>query len=94
MRVTYTADDGTTWDTEAECLGWEQFCELRLAAESTLSDPDDSYSWDEDFRQFCEDIAGETGGWTAGMTGLWKDRQNLLRLAELMRQAADKTGAG
>ena len=46
MRITYTADDGTTWDSEAQCLGWERFCRLLADAEE-----------DGDFADFCFELA-------------------------------------
>ena len=36
MKVTYTAEDGTHFDSEADCLGWERFCKLREATTSTV----------------------------------------------------------
>ena len=51
MKVTYTAFDGRTWDTEQECLAWERECRrfeafTKLASSTlgTIGSPD----WDRE----------------------------------------------
>ena len=74
MRITYTADDGTTWDSEAQCLGWERFCRLLADAEE-----------DGEFADFGSELVY---GWNSeGMKALFKERSQLFRLTDLMRKA-------
>ena len=87
MKVTYTADDGTHFDSEAECRGWERFCKLREDATDTLADPEDDESWDQDLYCFMTSIAGEEGNGYSGMAAIWRDRQKLYQTAALMKQA-------
>ena len=90
MKVTYTADDGNNFETEADCLGWERFIQLRDKAINTPTDPDDPKSWDEDFYTFMSAIAADESerGWgRIEMSQIWLERKHLYRIAELMKQA-------
>ena len=60
---------------------------MREAAIETLTDPDDEESWDVDFDSFMLNITAEDGSWWGGMAELWRVRQQLYRLAALMKQA-------
>ena len=93
MKVTYTAHDGSHWDSESECLGWEKFLELREAAEEAEAaenrarDPDgeeDIYGlWN-----FLNDIQIELGlGGKGDLQDIWKLRTFLYQLTDLMKSA-------
>ena len=84
MKITYTSEDGKHWDNEADCLGWERFEALREAAEQ------------EQFNQETEEVGPltelvqgltEDPGWSMPLHEVWKERQSLYLLAELMKQA-------
>lgn len=87
MKVTYTADDGTHFDSEEDCLGWERFCRLREEVTETLADSEDPESWDVDLYCFMTNIAGDEGSWFGGMAEIWRERQKLYRLTSLMKRA-------
>ena len=91
MKVTYTADDGTHFDSEADCRGWERFCKLRQEATDTLADPEDPESWDQDLYCFMTSIAGEEGNRYrfSGMDEVWRLREKLYQTAALMKQAEE-----
>ena len=74
MGTAYTADDGTTWGSGAQCLGWDTFCRLLAAAQEA----------DDEFTDFCCDFAG---GWNERMKALSKERSQLFQLTDLMRKA-------
>lgn len=88
MQITYTANDGTNFENEADCLGWEKFTKLRDESIDTPTDPDDPESWDEEFHFFLESLTGERDddSW-GGLLGLWRDRVHLYRMVELMKKA-------
>ena len=71
-RITYTADDGSTWDSEAQCLGWERFCRLPADAEE-----------DGDFADFCSEFAwvGQRGNES------FQGAFTALSISRLMRKA-------
>ena len=81
MRITYTAEDGTTWDSEAQCLGWERFCLLLRAAERA---DDELSDFCDQFGDWCIDAAGEED---CCMKYLFKNRSKLFQLTDLMRKA-------
>ena len=87
MKVTYTAEDGTNFETEADCLGWEKFDKLREEATSTLTNPEDPESWDQELDAFLREISGEEGSFYGGMPEIWRSRKHLYRMVELMKQA-------
>jgi len=87
MKITFTADDSTVFDTEADCLGWERFCQLKQQAINTLADPEDDTSWNEEFQSFLWGISGDAGGYGGELQGIWRDRRHLFHLVELMKQA-------
>jgi hypothetical protein len=87
MKVTYTAEDGTHFENEEDCLGWERFCKLRKEASETLTDPDDPESWDVDLDSFMRRISAEEESWWGGMAEIWREREQLYRMAALMKQA-------
>ena len=72
MRITYTAEDGTSWNNEAECMAWERFCRLLDAQ-------------DDDFTDFCADITGDCRRF--GMRFVFENRSKLIQLTELMQKA-------
>jgi len=90
MKTTYTAEDGRTWETEAECLSWEQECRrfeafkgLAIAAIGRkVGHPD----MDEDFGDFLEEVL-DCGWDLQGCKSRWEQRGSFYRLADLMRQA-------
>lgn len=90
MKLTYTANDGTNFETEADCLGWERFTELKDEATNTLTDPKDEESWDQELDGFLREISGEEGSFYGGMPRIWKERKHLYRMVELMKQAEVK----
>ena len=77
MRITYTAEDGTTWNSEDQCSGWEKFCRL-LDAED-----DDFGDFCDHFADCCIDVAGEE----SCMRYLFENRSKLFQLTDLMRKA-------
>ena len=81
MKITYTAEDGTNFQTEADCLGWERFNTLKKEAVLTQVDPDDPESYDEELESFIEHLSGEHGAWFGGLQ-LWNEREKLYRLVD------------
>ena len=60
---------------------------MRTEATDTLTDPEDPESWDVDLHCFLTNIAGEESSWYSGMAGIWREREQLYRMAALMKQA-------
>ena len=77
MRITYTADDGTVWNSEYECLSWERLRQLLDAQD------DDFVDFCDHFGDCCVDVAGEE----SSMRYLFENRTKLFQLTDLMRKA-------
>ena len=85
MKATFTSDDGITWDSESDCLGWEKLQEL---VHNELELDDDCF---ESLSHFFGDIAPADGPFEKGSVfrkrDLWSSRHLLYRLVELMKEA-------
>ena len=77
MRITYTADDGTVWNSEHECLSWERLRQLLNAQDGDFVD------FCDHFGDYCVDVAGEE----SCMRYLFENRTKLYQLTDLMRKA-------
>lgn len=92
MKVTYTAFDGRTWDTEQECLAWERECRrfeafTKLASSTlgTIGSPD----WDRELSQFFDEVLGSSGLDFVAARHRWDERDRFYLLVDLMRQAEE-----
>ena len=81
MRVTFTADDGTTFDNEADCVAYEGVSDDIAAIYDTgnCQDPDAALGFQAGFSYSLKD-----GGFFSA-TEMMRFRRSFLRLAELLQ---------
>jgi hypothetical protein len=85
MKITYTADDGTTWDTEDDCRGWEKF-QAALAKEREWKPPYEDPDEPSDFDSFIELLLEGS----LAERDLWRQRKLVYRLADLLGKATQQ----
>ena len=81
MKVTFTADDGTTFDKEEDCVAYEGISdEVSLIYDTyNCSDPDAALGFQEGFSLLLKEH-----GWLCA-ADLMRFRRSFLRLAELLQ---------
>ena len=87
MKVTYTANDGITFDTEDECRGYEAFTkaieEDRYRREP-YEDPEDVSAFDS-FLEWMAPNWPKKGQF--GEKHLWTHREFIYRIVNLLKQS-------